>query len=274
MTNPLIDLLSEAWTTGSAMSTEQATKLAPADFPSAYRVQQKVAEALNWFDETGPKFWKLGGPKGGSTGAGVTDSLVRQVPGGTPVQLFSDDACNFTALEVELAVRLGRTLEPGCTLADACSAVAEVYLAIEVCDLRAENWQELPLTYRLADQQMSRGFLLMGKPIAGWKDELKQIAPAISINDTLISEGLLTHPLDHPLAALPWLANLSVALYGTPLTAGTVIATGTWAGMHLLAPGDHFRVAVDGFDRVNVTLDAEAEGSTAVRFLDAFKQTN
>lgn len=274
MTNLLIDLLSSAWTTGRGLSAEQAMKLAPKDFPEAYRVQQKVAEALNWFDESGPKFWKLGGPKGGATGAGVPQSLVRQVPGGTPVQLFSDDACNFTALEVELAVRLGQTLEPGCTLADACAAVAEVYLAIEVCDLRAENWQETPLTYRLADQQMSRGFLLTGTPISGWQDELKQISPAISINDTILSEGLLSHPQDHPLAALPWLANLSAALYGAPLSAGTVIATGSWAGMHLLAPGDRFRVAADGFDSVNITLDTETEGSRAVRFLDAFKQTN
>ncbi|SEG86170.1 fumarylacetoacetate hydrolase family protein [Marinobacterium lutimaris] len=273
MTTPLIDLLSQAWTTGPSLSAEQAKELAPKDFPEAYSIQQQVGKALGWFDAEGPKFWKLGGPKGGSTGAGVPISLVRQVPADIPVQLFSDDACNFTALEVELAVRLGQPLEPGCTLEDACAAVAEVYLAIEVCDLRAENWQELPPTYRLADQQMSRGFLLTGTPLSGWRDELKQISPTISINDTLISEGLLSHPQDHPLAALPWLANLSAALYDAPLSEGTVIATGTWAGMHLLAPGDHFRVALEGFDSFDATLDSAAEDATAVRFLGAFKQS-
>lgn len=266
MSQRLAERLAQAWLSGDTLTEQEAQQLAPASFTEAYRVQQAVARRLNWFDDAGPQAWKLGGPPGGATAAPVARNLVQMPAAQAPVRLSSDDAFRFTALEFELAVRLGKPLEPGATLGEAKAAIAEVYLAIEVCDLRADNWQQLPASYRLADQQMSRGFILVDQPLPGWDERLVQVAPQLSLNARPLCSGPLQHPQGHPLASLPWLANLSGALYGKPLAAGTLIATGAWTGMHLLQPGDRFKAELDGLGRIEVGLDTPAHDAHPIRF--------
>ena len=263
MSNRLTERLVQAWQQGTLLSEAEARALAPTSFAEACRVQQAVARELGWFDQQAPSFWKLGGNAGAASAAAVPDHLVKWHTGDQPVHLCSDDAFTFTALEFELSVRLGRPLEAGATLDEARDAIAEVYLTLEVCDLRAPNAMNLPASYRLADQQMSRGFVLAGAPLEGWHETLlAQIAPRLTQNGDPLSEGTLQHPQGHPLAALPWLANLSTALYGQPLTEGSLIATGTWKGMHLLQPGDQFCAQLQGFGTVQAVLDPPVSGTT------------
>ncbi len=270
MSKLLIDKLSEAWSGGPALSAEQARALAPRNHAEAYAIQRGVGKALGWFGEAGPEFWKLGGPRGSSTAAPVPKSLIKRLAADQQVQLVDDDACQFTALEVELAVRLGEPLLPGSTLEEACAAIDAVYLAIEVCDLRASDLEQVPNTFRLADQQVNRGFLLLDNPVEGWRSDFEQITPLIKRNDDVLSHSTLTHPQGHPLTALPWLANLSAALYQAPLATGTLIATGAWAGMHMLKTGDQFHAHLDNFTPFSASLETATSTSAPVRFTNGY----
>lgn len=255
----LINKLITARLSNQPLSLDEALPLTPAHAFSGYRIQAAIADALNWFDDRGPMLWKLGGARGESSAAALGLSALTHHPAGQPLRLSAQDACTFTGLELELAVRLNKPLLPGSTLPEAIAAIGETYLALEVCDQRAEQWASLPALFRLADHQMNRRLVLLGEPLSGWQASLVNIAPSIHQGSILISDGLLSHPQGHPLAALPWLANLSQAIYGQPLAEGTVIATGTWAGLQTLTETTPFSATLDAFSPVEVSLHTDAE---------------
>jgi len=240
------------------MTYQQALDLSPSTVQQAYQVQGEVAKQLGWFKQGGLKLWKLGGELGHSSAAALDDSLLSHHQDSCELVIPAAEACSFSALELELAVRLKQPLAYGCNLSEAKAAIGEVYLALEVCDLRADNWQQLPSLYRLADHQMNRRIILLGSPLIGWDEQYSQIAPVIKLGEQTLSRAKLTHPQGHPLAALPWLANLSQALYQQPLAAGSIIATGTWAGLQTLTPATPFFASLEGFAPVQVRLEASS----------------
>lgn len=246
--------LATAWQSGELLDFDTALELSPTNNAEAYQVQMNVARKLGWFANDAPQAWKLGGPLGGSTAAPVPQSAIVHRASGKTARLSTADQFDYTALEVELIIRLGQDLPAGCTLEEAKRAICEVYLGVEVCDSRAPGWKALPPTFHLADRQMNRGLILSGVALAGWCDEMATIAPKVTLNNQIISEGPLHHPQGHPLGALPWLANLAQTFYGQPLRAGTLIATGTWNGLHLLNTNDHFSIELDGFTPFQIKL--------------------
>lgn len=257
-TSQLVKQLLRARSFNQPLSLESALALTPESEAEAYQVQIDVASELGWFDSNyGPQLWKLGGEIGHSTAAALDISVLKYHSEIKPLVLYVDEACTFTGLEIELAVKLKKPLKAGDGLSDAISAIGKTYLALEVCDERAEHWEALPDLFRLADHQMNRSIVLFGTPLTGWSDTLNHITPVIHLGEELINKNTLTHPQGHPLQALPWLANLSQTLYQQPLQAGTIIATGTWIGMQVISESKPFSASVKGFSKIEVLLAAK-----------------
>jgi len=250
----LVKRLLEARNLNTPLTLQAAIELSPKDKCEAYQVQKAVAHELGWFNTQGPRLWKLGGKLGDPTAAALDMSVLTHHTKREPLVLYVDEACTFTGIELELAVKLKKPLKAGDDLDDAIAAIGETYLALEICDERAEQWQSLPELFQLADHQMNRHIILFGLPFEGWHDELTHIAPVIQLGQDLISDERLTHPQGHPLQALPWLANLSQSLYGQPLESGTIISTGTWAGMQEVSQSKPFSASLEGFQKAEILL--------------------
>lgn len=266
MDNELIDQLVKAWTTGNSLSQRQARDLAPASSYEAYKIQQAVGQELGWFRNGGIDFWKLGGTPRCPVAAPISSDFIYAISHQSPIRLDSSDEFNFTALEVEIAVRLGEPVLPGASLQAICNAVSEVCLAIEVCDLRAPNWESTMPTYRIADQQMNRGFLLMESQNEAWQTTFETLPELIAINSAPVSAGNDSHPMGHPLAGLKFLAELSVDIYGVPLQAGTTVATGAWTGMHRIHSGDTVAIETGQLGNLRLALDAGEPGARSIHF--------
>lgn len=250
----LVKRLLEARNLNTPLTLQAAIELSPKDKCEAYQVQKAVAHELGWFNTQGPRLWKLGGKLGYPTAAALGVSVLTHHTKSEPLVLYVDEACTFTGIELELAVKLKKPLSAGDDLNDAIAAIGETYLALEVCDERAEEWQSLPDLFQLADHHMNRKIILFGMPFEGWHDDLIHITPVIQLGQELISDKTLTHPQGHPLQALPWLANLSQGLYGRPLESGTIISTGTWAGMQMISQSKSFSASLDGFQKAEILL--------------------
>lgn len=253
----LIDQLLKARNLNTPLTLQAAIELSPKSEFEAYQVQKTVSQELGWFDSQGPKVWKLGGARGDSTAAALGLSTVKHHVESEPLVLHMNEACTFTGIEFELVVKLNKPLKAGDDLNDAIAAIGETYLALEICDERAEQWQSLPALFRLADHQMNRNLVLFGMPISGWIDKLLHITPVIHSGQELINAKTLTHPQGHPLQALPWLAKLSQTLYKQPLESGTIISTGTWAGMQMLSESAPFSALLNSFPKVEALLTSK-----------------
>ncbi|MBR0566838.1 fumarylacetoacetate hydrolase family protein [Azoarcus sp. L1K30] len=252
----LADALIRAWHSGQPLDSETATRLAPPDPASAYRIQRQVGDALGWFPGGRPKAWKIGAASRESlpTAAPIADRAVIASPA-----RFDMSGCHtMIGIEVELAIRLARPLGAGSSAADVRSAIGSVMAAIEICDVRASSpaWSQLPPLFRLADQQMNRCLLLAPPAANVWPDDCADIEVRLEINgqDTLRQRG--GHPLVDPLYRLPWLAEHVANEYPQGLQAGDIITTGTWTGLYEARPGDHIRASFAGFGEVELKVAA------------------
>jgi len=254
--NNLISALVNARALNQPLPLQQAIKLCPQSTSDAYTIQKGIAKELGWFKHTPPQIWKLGGTKETPTAAALDESVLHYHLNKEPHVLYESEACTFTGLELELVVKLNKTVKPGDSLNEVITAVGEVYLALEICDQRAETWEKLPDLFRLADHQMNRSLILFNQPLQEWHENLTKIAPSIHLGSEVMSDGILNHPQGHPLGALPWLASLSEELYQQPLNEGTLIATGTWSGIQMLTEDRPFFASLKGFQDIKVTLQA------------------
>lgn len=250
----LIAALLKAREENQPIPLQNAINLTPINENEAYQVQKVVSQKLGWFQQKAPKVWKLGGTKGNVTAAALAQSSLVIHSEKRPFILKSDEACSFTGLELELTVKLKKTLTSSDTFDDVISAIGEVYLSLEVCDQRAEEWQKLPSLFRLADHHMNRSIILFGDPLSNWSDDLTHISPMIKLGNKVLNEKLLSHPQGHPLEALLWLAELSQKMYQEPLVKGTIIATGAWAGIQEISKLKPFYASLKGFDDIEVLL--------------------
>ena len=253
----LINALVRARNSKQPIALNEAIRLTPDNETAAYAVQKEVAQALDWFKDQTPKLWKLGGTPGQPSAAALPQSALQYHDTNKTLMLEREDECLFTGLELELAVKLNKTLYAGDNLDNAKAAIGEVYLALEVCDQRAQQWQSLPSLFKLADHQMNRSIILCGMPLSEWDEQLMNIAPFIQLGKEVINDNtLITHPQGHPLKMLPWLATLSEQLYQQPLQAGSIIATGAWAGIQTISESTPFKATLNNFPEIRVELTA------------------
>jgi hypothetical protein len=243
-TNALVSALKNVWQGGAPLTVEQATHLAPADNAAAYNVQKQLGKELSWWAADRPSAWKL------TTGipllaAPVPDANVISEHEAT--QAFSPST--LCGIEIELACRLGRPITTKMSLEEIAESIAVTLPAIEIFDVRALGWQELPKTFLLADLQM-HGKLIIGEGIKGWKaDSELRVKSGDSLNPTLEWPS----PAQNLLASLSWLAG-HVDQQGWSLQAGDLISTGSWCGVIEMAPDARIYAAFKNIGAIRIDL--------------------
>jgi 2-keto-4-pentenoate hydratase len=243
----LVDALVGAWRSGKPLSADTARRLAPASEAEAYAAHAAVGQALGWWLDGRPRAWKLTSREPAKAAPSPDAFLLH-----APAQLRPGDWHTLVGIEVELAVRLSRPLASGCSRDEAAAAVAQTWAAIEVFDVRAEDWRELPPTFLLADLQM-HGRLVLGSGVAGpWQDAWAEAPLTISVNSAPLA-GVHRHPLGDPLTLLPWLAEHAERT-GWPLQAGDIISTGIWGPLIELQPGDALTAEFAGVGAVELSV--------------------
>ncbi|WGI25191.1 fumarylacetoacetate hydrolase family protein [Halomonas alkaliantarctica] len=243
--------LVDAWRSGKVLGATDAKRLAPKTDQTAYSIQREVGEALGWFANAKPKAWKVGGTLQRPTASPIADQHM--VKG--PFSMAYSERHTMIGIEVELAIQLNSPLPHGSTLSDAYNAAGSVMAAIEICDVRAECWQELPDTFLLADHQMNR-CLILGEAVKnGWKPYYANSSVSIKSNKRDIKGKQLRHPLDDPLSLIPWLAKHAASQYPPGLQAGDIITTGTWAGIFEAHPGEIVKASFSDIGEVGLSVE-------------------
>jgi 2-keto-4-pentenoate hydratase len=206
--------------------------IVPADLAGAYAIQDATLSAI------GPVAgWKVGakGPQAQPHCAPLPTSGLH-ASGAT----LTGTAWRWRCIEVEVAFRLGRDLDPHGKLlrpeelAEAFDAVLPV---IEVVESRlAEGKTADPLAH-LADLQC-HGALVLGSPCTLHPStlDLRTIEASLSFGAVSAAKTLGGNPAQDVWHLLAWLA-VHCADRGQPLRAGQIVTTGSCTGL-LTAPMD------------------------------------
>ncbi len=204
---------------------------------------------MNWWANDRPRAWKLGiGPV---TAAPIPDHYLMA----SPARLNKVDCFSLFGIEIEMAVRLKRPLYSGCSRSEATMAIGETLAAIELFDVRAANWQQLPRTFLLADLQM-HGRLIIGEGVAGpWQSRFANSALTVRVNEQFLPNLTFRHPMGDPTSVLPWLATHAENA-GWGLAEGDLISTGSWTGMFEAYPGQCIEANFENVGIVSLEIDA------------------
>lgn len=220
-------LLVAARTGGPAVAWRD---IAPADRRGAYAIQDATLAAI------GPVAgWKVGAkdPYAEPHCTPLPASGVH--PSGV---VLAASAWRWRCIEVEVALRLGRDLDPKGRLlapAELAGAFDAVLPAIEVVETRlAEGQTAAPLAH-LADLQC-HGTLVLGSPSAGApiQLDLRAVEATLSFGTMSAAHTHGGNPAQDVWRLLAWLA-LHCVQRGQPLRAGQFITTGSCTGL-LVAP--------------------------------------
>ncbi|MFT3813130.1 MAG: fumarylacetoacetate hydrolase family protein [Acidovorax sp.] len=225
-----------------------------ASVDDAYAVQQRVADALGWCSGTeAARHWKSGGP---SRTAPLTHAPLP--PGGVWASPARAGNWPFRVrgIEAEIALRLGSEVDAALAATlDASSAqalVAAMAVSIEVVDSRwSEGLRARPLAM-LADAQV-HGALVLGewRPFAP-RDWTAQTC-RVQVGAQAPVERCGDYALGDPAWLLPaWLRHATRD--GRRVATGTVVTTGTWAGILWAAAGDLVTVEFPGIGNASVQL--------------------
>jgi len=198
----------------------------PADRAGAYAIQDATLAAM------GPVAgWKVGAkspqaephcaplPASGIHASGVT---------------LTGPAWGWRCIEVEVAFRLGRDLDPQGRLlapAELAHAFDAVLPAIEVVESRLLEGHIADPLAQLADLQC-HGALVLGSPSAlpSAQVDLRTLEASLRFNGALAAHTHGGNPAQDVWRLLSWLA-LHCAQRGQPLRAGQIVTTGSCTGM-------------------------------------------
>jgi 2-keto-4-pentenoate hydratase len=165
----------------------------------------------------------------------------------------SAPAMQMHGIEAEIAVVFAHALPPRSepyAEAEVMAAVAEIRVAIELCDSRLEDWESADDATRLADHQLNYA-LVLGDRCADWRAvDFAAAAVCTRVDGGVIAAGKGCHAVGNPMLLLPWLANHARLRGG--LGAGTAVTTGAWLGLHRVAPGASVQVEFAGLGAAEV----------------------
>lgn len=195
----------------------------------AYAVQDAVAQALGWFADGGPRYWKSGGASRDSvlSHAALPSAGVR-VAGDT----LADLSFHTPAVEAEIVLRLAEDVTPEraqrLTPADAPALVDAMAVAIEIADSRWDEGLQAPAALRLADQG-SHGALILGEWLPWQAHDWANQRCEVRFGGTPVIANTGAYSLVDPLWLLPiWLRHATRG--GRTVAAHTVVTTGSWVG--------------------------------------------
>lgn len=219
----------------------------------AYAVQERVAQALGWFGDAPPRWWKSGGP---SRQAVLTHAPLPPTGVGTSPADVSKQPFHRRGIEAEIALRLGRAVdaELATTLdvAGARALIDAMAVSIEIVDGRWSEGMQAPALLRLADLQ-THGALVLGEWVPWQPRDWAAQHCRVRVGQRLDVQRTGSHPCTDPAWVLPaWLRHATRG--GHTLPAGTVVTTGTWVGILDAQPGERVEVAFEGIGQATVQL--------------------
>jgi 2-keto-4-pentenoate hydratase len=223
----------------------------PVDVAEAYAVQDAVGGLL--VPGGAPTLgWKVGAPDARAVPSAAPIYLVLSAPARIPAS-----SLNMIGVEAEIAyvfaAGLPRRATPYST-DEALRAVGGCCVAIEVCDSRLADWQAADDLTKLADHGLNYA-LVIGERVRDFRRfDLRRQPVRTLIDGKVLKEGVGCHALDDPASLLPWLVNHAAGRGG--VKRGSIVTTGSWLGMHFIAPGAEVAVEFPGIGRAAVAFPA------------------
>lgn len=147
--------------------------------------------------------------------------------------------------EGEIAFCLQSDLQgPGVTRADVLAATAWVAPCFEIVDSRIQDWK-IRIQDTIADNASCGVFVLSDQRTAPGSLDLAGVSMQMWKNEQPCASGLGSAVQGHPAEAVAWLAN-TLGAFGIPFRAGELILSGSLAALVPAAPGDRFRLHMEG----------------------------
>ncbi|HEV7268243.1 MAG TPA: hypothetical protein VGN83_25545 [Falsiroseomonas sp.] len=227
------------------------TTTQPADFAEAWAIQEAMLALL------GEKAvaYKVANitPESAMWGA-VLQSRVRQAPA-----TFAAAQVPMLGVEPEIAFRLEEEVGPAhrsLTL-EAFDRMTSVLTTIEIVDTRFTSYEGTPLLHRAADF-MSNGGLVLGEVWTGVRrDELAALEVTVEIGGTVAARVKGGHANGDP--RLPALGFLQAPGRPAVIPRGTVITTGSYAGLLRARPGDTVTARFTGHTPISLRFVTETD---------------
>ena len=217
----------------------------PASAADAYQVQDLTVAEL------GPLGgWKVGAKNATSEPSCAPLPLAGVLPSGC---ILSGQPWRLRGIEVEVALRLGRDLDPQGQLLSAEELAAffdAVLPVIEVVESRLLDRASCDPLSQLADLQ-SHGALVLGasSPMPATSMDLRSLQAQLWFDGKPIASTLGGNPATDLWRLIGWLA-VQCAQRGHPLRAGQIITTGSCTGLFNAPEGAHVEAEVVGLGRV------------------------
>lgn len=157
-------------------------------------------------------------------------------------------------VEPEIAFLLADDLVPPATTVDVLTATSHVLACLESVDSRFTDFRFGPLD-NIADDS-SAGALVVGDPVPLDGFALDLLGCVVSVDGQVVATAAGAAALDHPAAAVAWMANHATrpgAPTDTPaLRAGDLVISGGLTAPVTLAPGTTVRCQIDRLGAVEL----------------------
>lgn len=227
----LIDLLARAQRGGT--NSVDATQYAQLDRPAAYRVQTGVMAALG-------------------QGVGMLKTAIHADGVGVVAPIYADRvgpagslrlaSVNVVGLEVEVGLVLGRTLPGAASEAEVRAAVDHYFLGVEICGSRFADRKAAGPNGGLADNMSALAYAI--GPRRASADEIDGLTVRIALDDRELYAADAKHGFGTVLASLVAYSASQQPAY--PLTAGTIITTGSMCGLVATSGPGHVLASFGG----------------------------
>jgi 2-keto-4-pentenoate hydratase len=227
----------------------------PRTLDEAYAVQDRVAELTG----EATVAWKIGASSLGiQKRLGVSEPFSGryQTPYAFeyPAVLGWERFATRPGVECEIGLRLGHDVLPADGPFDAESisgAVDAIVPTIELVCGRYDDPFSLEAPSLVADNGMA-GYLVLGEPVPmAEAPDLARVQAVVRVNGDAVASGDLGSAEFDPFEMLAWLAG-NLAERKIPLTAGTIVSTGSLTGVHFLRPTDGIVADLGPLGRVSV----------------------
>jgi 2-keto-4-pentenoate hydratase len=157
-------------------------------------------------------------------------------------------------VECEMAVRLGAALPASFAPFDrhkVADAVEACMAAIEVVDDRYQDWRTIDTPTLIADDFFQTGIVL-GPERLDWRTiDLAAMAGRMTVDGSVKGEGRGRDVMEHPFAALAWLAD-SLASRGRSLRQGDIVMTGSIVQTQWIEGQAEVAVELEGLGRASL----------------------
>lgn len=153
-------------------------------------------------------------------------------------------------VEGEIALIVGRDGVRGAapSWGEFLNSLSYAVPAIEIVDSAVADWK-ITSSDTVADNGSAALYVLGDQPVPV-TTQLADVAMRLRVNGHMVSEGMGSACLDHPLRAAFWLAR-RMAEQGDPLRAGEIILSGALGPMAPVQKGDAVEADFGAFGRVS-----------------------